>query len=314
MSTAACGWDVWSTRARLVVTDPAGDDAAHTALAAARTVAETHLADVDAACSRFRDCSELRAVEHAQGQPVEVTTLLAELVAVALTAAENTDGDVDPTVGQVMDAIGYDRDVTLGLGGQQVPVSVQVPGWRRVHLRDGVLTVPRGAHLDLGATAKAAAADRAAALVHSQLGCGVLLSLGGDIATAGPAPAGGWQVRVEDTPGDPACQVALAPGGAIATSSTVKRRWTRGGRTVHHVVDPRTGLPATTRWRTVTVAAATCVEANTVTTACIVRGDAAIGWLRELGLPARLVDDSRRVHTLNGWPVEPEPATDRTAA
>jgi thiamine biosynthesis lipoprotein len=299
VSTAAAEWDVWSTRARLVVTDPAQ-------LEPARRLVTQHLADVDAACSRFRACSELRAVEQADGQPVVVTALLARLVAAALEAAERTDGDVDPTVGSAMDALGYDRDIALA-GADEHPVAVLVHsvGWRRVRLDGSVLTLPRGAHLDLGATAKAVAADRGAELVAAGTGCGVLLSLGGDIATAGPAPAGGWQVLVQDTPTDPACRVAVAAGGAVATSSTVRRSWSHGGRTVHHIVDPRTGLPAPTRWRSVTVAATTCLEANTVTTACVVRGDAALRWLRELGLPARLVDDQLRVHTLNGWPAEP---------
>lgn len=305
--TASAEWDVWSTTARIVVTDPG-------VLERARQLVTQHLADVDAACSRFRRCSELRAVEQAMGAPVAVTTLLAKLVGVALTAAERTDGDVDPTVGSVMDALGYNRDITLGLGDRRVGVSVQAPAWTGVRLVGTVLTLPRGAHLDLGATAKAAAADHAAQLVHDTLGCGVMVNLGGDLATAGSAPAGGWQVRVQDAPGDPACQVALDPGGAVATSSTIHRRWTHDGRTLHRVVDPRTGLPATTRWRTVTVAAATCVEANTATTACVVRGDAAIGWLRELGLPARLVDDERRVHTLNGWPSDAELTSTSAAA
>jgi len=115
---------------------------------------------------------------------------------------------------------------------------------------------------------------------------------------------------VQDTAGDPLCQVAVPAGAAVATSSTVARTWRhrvgpgQPARVVHHIVDPRTGLPAPTRWRTVTVAAATCTEANTVTTACVVRGDAALGWLRELGLPARLVDDELRVHTVKGWPAD----------
>lgn len=298
MSTAAVEWDVWSTRARLVVTDPAQ-------LEPARRLVEQHLADVDAACSRFRARSELRAVEQAHGQPVVVTALLARLVAAALEAAERTDGDVDPTVGSAMDAIGYDRDFTLvGAGRSPVAVRVHDPSWHRVRLDGSVLTLPRGVHLDLGATGKAFAADHAAHLVAAETGCGVLLSLGGDIATAGSAPGGAWQVLVQDTATDPACQVAISAGGAVATSSTVRRSWSHGGRTMHHIINPRTGLPATTRWRTVTVAAASCAEANTVTTACVVRDNAALGWLRELGLPARLVDDQLRVHTVNGWPAQ----------
>jgi FAD:protein FMN transferase len=96
-------WPVWSTTARLVVTDPAK-------LPAAQAIVEAFLAAVDRACSRFRDDSELRLVSRAAGQPVRVSPLFAELVAVALEAANRTGGDVDPTVGSAMIGLGYDRD------------------------------------------------------------------------------------------------------------------------------------------------------------------------------------------------------------
>ncbi len=147
-----------------------------------------------------------------------------------------------------------------------------------------------------------AAADRAAELVHQVLGTGVLVALGGDIATAGPAPDGGWQVLVQDRPEDRPTQIELAPGSAVATSSTVARQWRRGGRTLHHVVNPRTGQPAKQVWRSVTVAGPTCLAANAVSTAAIVRGDAAPAWVAGLGLPARFLRADGTVLTTNGWP------------
>jgi thiamine biosynthesis lipoprotein len=164
--------------------------------------------------------------------------------------------------------------------------------------------MPPGLELDLGATAKAVAADRAVDLVHARLRTGVLVSLGGDIATAGPAPGSGWQVRVQDRAEDPSTQVALVPGTAIATSSTVSRQWQRGGRTVHHVVDPYTGASADPYWRSVTVAASSCVRANAVTTAALVRGPKAVAWVRDLGLPARFVRHDGRILLTEGWPGE----------
>jgi thiamine biosynthesis lipoprotein len=139
--------------------------------------------------------------------------------------------------------------------------------------------------------------------VHETLGTGVLVGLGGDVATAGPAPAGGWQVLVQDQPDDPAARVTLGPGDAVATSSTVSRAWSRGDRRLHHIVDPRTGQPAQAPWRSVTVAARSCVAANTASTASLVHDDAA-AWLTGLGLPARLVGDGGRTRTLNAWPEE----------
>lgn len=299
-------WPVWSTTARLVVTDPA-------ALPEARAVVQAHLAEVERACSRFRDDSELVRVQRTGGAPTPVSPLLAELVTTALHAASVTEGDVDPTVGAALSGLGYDRDLALIRPDGPAPVTVfAAPDWRQIRLRDGVLTIPPGVQLDLGATAKGFAADRSARLVAQTFGVGVLVSLGGDIATAGPAPAGGWQIRVQDRPGDPACTVAIAAGMALATSSTTSRQWRRDGRTLHHIINPRTGQPVAPVWRTASVAANTCVQANTFSTAALVRGSAAPRWLKQHGWPARLVSDLGRVVTVAGWPRAARPTNDGT--
>ncbi|MGH7733651.1 MAG: FAD:protein FMN transferase, partial [Gemmatimonadales bacterium] len=253
---------------------------------------------------------------------VEVSPLLAEAIAVALRAARMTDGDVDPTVADAMSALGYDRDFSLlPAVGPPVRLAVRaVPGWRQVRLDEQarLLTLPRGVHLDLGATAKAWAADRAASRLAGTLGCGVLVGLGGDISVAGPAPEGGWRVRVqditgrpEDPPEGPAAVVAIRVGG-LATSSTTARRWRRGGDVLHHILDPRTGLPAEPVWRTVSVAADSCADANAASTAAVIRGRRALGWLAQLALPARLVDATGVVFTVAGWPAESETAESET--
>jgi thiamine biosynthesis lipoprotein len=140
----------------------------------------------------------------------------------------------------------------------------------------------------------------------------VLVSLGGDIAVAGPAPDGGWRIRVQDVtgppeepPAGPYAQIAIRDGG-LATSSTAARRWQRGGDVLHHILDPRTGLPAEPVWRTVSVAAATCADANAASTAAVIRGRPSLGWLASLGLPARLVDATGVVFTVAGWPAQAE--------
>jgi thiamine biosynthesis lipoprotein len=165
--------------------------------------------------------------------------------------------------------------------------------------------VPQGVVLDLGATAKALAADRAAQrALTAGSAAGVLVNLGGDIAVAGPAPDAGWPVRVTDrhdapplTPG----QALTLRSGGLATSSTTVRRW---GADAHHIIDPRTGRPALSPWRTVSVTAATCVDANTASTAAIVLGDDAPAWLAARRLPARLADHEGRTQTVAGWPRE----------
>jgi FAD:protein FMN transferase len=167
--------------------------------------------------------------------------------------------------------------------------------------------VPRGVTLDLGATAKALAADRAAARAASAAGCGVLVGFGGDLAVAGPAPAGGWRVRVTDDhlagPEAPGQVVAITDGG-LATSSLAVRRWRRGGRWLHHIMDPATGAPAGAYWRTVSVAAGSCLDANAATTAAMVKGRTAADWLSRSALPARLVRLDGSLLTVAGWPAD----------
>src|SRR6266545_7229721 len=140
-------------------------------------------------------------VNHAGGREVAVGEVLLEALEVALRAARLSDGDVDPTVGQALRVLGYDRDfAAVPATGAPLLRVAAVPGWRRVRLdrRRSRVRVPAGVLLDLGATAKALCADRAAARAHQAAGCGVLVSLGGDLATAGQPPAGAWSVRVAD--------------------------------------------------------------------------------------------------------------------
>lgn len=302
--TASASWSQWSCGMRLVVTDPA-------ALPGARRAVDRVLADVDRAANRFRPGSELSRLPRAGGAPVQVGPTLAALVRAALNAAQVTDGAVDPTVGAALRALGYAHDLGAmprdlsGLpvcGGAVRVVPRPAPGWRCVRLEGDRLTVPAGVLLDLGAVAKAWAADVAAAAASARTGAGVLVSLGGDVATAGPAPEGGWRVDVGDGPGEPAECVVLPAGGALATSSTLHRRWRAPGQEAHHVLDPQTGRPAPTVWRTVSVAAGRCVDANTASTASVVRGLPAVAWLGGLGLPARLVDARAAVVRTPGWP------------
>ena len=294
-------WPAWSTTVRVVVTDPS-------ALPPAREIVQRQLAAVDLAASRFRGDSEVRALAAAGGRPAPVSRLLADLVRAALSAAEHTDGDVDPTLGADLDALGYDRDIALVRARTDRPVALRAarrPSWRDVVVEGDTVTVPAGVVLDLGATAKAVTADRCAALVAEQLGVGVLVSLGGDIATAGPAPEGGaWQVLVHDRDEDPAVTVSLPAGGALATSSTASRTWRSGELRLHHVLDPRTGLPAPVVWSSVSVAAWTCLQANALSTAALVRGERAVGWLAGLGAPARFLRPDGRTVVVGAWPQE----------
>jgi len=294
------------TTAVLITDDPA-------ALAPAGRAVRQVLSAIDRTCSRFRADSEISRLHTRAGRSTAVSPLLAEALDAAIRAAELTGGLVDPTVGAAIRALGYDRDFALIKGSDPEPAEpgIPAPGWWRLRREPGSrrVVLPRGISLDLGATAKALAADLAAAAAAEAAGCGVLVNLGGDLAVAGRAPDGGWRIAIGDDHAtaerDPAVTVAVASGG-LATSSTTRRRWRRGDRVVHHLVDPRTGDPVVPVWRTVSVAAASCVDANTASTAAIVLGAAAPDWLRERAMPARLVAADGRAVTVAGWP-EPEP-------
>jgi FAD:protein FMN transferase len=299
---AAADWTAWTCQVRVAVTDPA-------ALEEASSLLVREMERVDLACSRFRADSELAALELVEGRWAPVTPLLHELFSVALSAARNTDGDVDPTVGASLAGLGYDRDLAdVAAGGRAV--ATPAPGWRSIELDDDRLRVrvAPGVRVDLGATAKAWTADRAADEIARRTGSGCLVSIGGDIAVSGPPPRGGWRVRVEDVtsrpqdrPAGPSTVVTLGAGG-LATSSIQARRWLRHGLAFHHLLDPRTGLPPVPVWRTVSAAARSCVAANTITTAAIVRGSRAWPYLRSLGTPVRLVTVDGDVLALGGWP------------
>jgi thiamine biosynthesis lipoprotein len=316
LTTGTESFSVFGTTATLLVGEP-------DRLGAARAIADAELAAVDEACSRFRSDSELSRLNAADGAVTSVSEVFADLVEAALRAARLTDGAVDPTCGQALMEIGYDRDFALLQAAEpreadERPAGQRgrVPGWRSVKLdrRRRLIKLSNGAQLDLGATAKAWAADRCARLIAEQAGSGVLVSLGGDIAVGGPPPADGWRVRVTDDhaagPEAPGQTVTIRSGG-LATSSTTVRAWAVGGRRMHHIIDPATSEPARSCWRTVSVAAGSCVDANTASTAAIIRGAVAVPWLRDAGLPARLVREDGAVETTAGWPDDPGPTEGR---
>lgn len=279
------------------------------ALDEAVRIATHEVAALDRACSRFRDDSELTRLNRSGGGTFAVGALLFEALDAALHAASATGGLVDPTVGTSLAALGWDRDfaqVVVRPHAEARFAFVPAAGWRAIQVdaQTHRVRIPARVELDLGATAKAFAADRIAARISGATGARVLVSLGGDLAVRG-ALRGGWPVLVTDNHRRRGGgQVVAISGGGLATSSTTVRRWRRGGRDLHHIVDPSTGEPVAEHWRTVSVAAATCLDANTASTAAILRGPDAPTWLAARNLPARLVARDGAVVHVAGWPAE----------
>ncbi|OLB84236.1 MAG: hypothetical protein AUI15_34990 [Actinobacteria bacterium 13_2_20CM_2_66_6] len=289
---------------RVVVTRPSR-------LSAAKAAVDLFMEQMDAAASRFRADSELSHINASPEREVRASPLLGRAISEALRGARLTGGAVDPTAGLAVRLSGYDTDfAAVAADGRAIAlVAERIPGWRAVRYHEATRTLwlPRGVELDLGSTAKALASDlAAAAALQAAAEGGVLVSLGGDIAVAGEAPPGGWQIQVSEDSGAAISHdeetISITDGG-VATSSTSVRRWTRGGVVLHHIIDPSTGLPAAGPWRTATVVAGSCVDANIASTAAIVMGDAATGWLDVNLLPARLVGRDGAVHRTARWPV-----------
>jgi len=290
---------------RVIVTRPQS-------LVAAKAAVDEVVAAIDRAASRFRPDSEISLVNGRPDQVTIVSPLLAQAIAAAMRGAELTAGAVDPTVGAAVRLAGYDGDFA-SIEQQGLPprlVAQRIPGWKAIRFSPATrsILIPHGVELDLGATAKALASDLAAAAACQAAGGGVLVSLGGDIAVAGEAPSGGWLVQASEDSASPVTEagetISITNGG-VATSGTTVRRWMRGSAELHHIVDPSTGMPVDSCWRTATVVAATCVDANIASTAAIVMGDKAAAWLELNRLATRLVHRNGAVMRTAGWP---EPA------
>ncbi len=288
------------TIARVVVAPP---EQIHVALA----LANEELARLDAQASRFRADAEIARVSAAGAGTYLVSPGCAEAMSTALRAARWTDGRVDPTVGDCLVALGYDRDFALLPDDDTALVTSAArpaAGWQHLSVNGRLLSCARRIGIDLGATAKGLGADRIARRIGARGERAVLVSLGGDLAVGGRLPAGGWPLRVADTSlhADGGQVVRMLAGG-LATSATHVREWRRGGARIGHIVDPRTGAPARISWRAASVAAHSCAEANAAATAALVDAGG-VAWLAATGLPARLVAEDGTVTRLGPWPAE----------
>jgi thiamine biosynthesis lipoprotein len=235
---------------------------------------EALFAERERVFSRFRPHSELALVNAARLPLVVVSPLFARTLRTALDAAVATDGLVDPTLGAALEAAGYDRDFARVVPDAS-PAGPAAPGRpRAVRVLGRVVARPPGVRLDLNGVAKALAVDDALALFD---GPG-FVSAGGDVAARGGAVVGlprGGSVRVEN--------------GGVATSGVTHRRWLRGGAVQHHLIDARTGRPATSRWSEVTVVAPTCLDADVAAKAAFLLSDDGPGWLDERRLAGRFL-------------------------
>jgi FAD:protein FMN transferase len=210
--------------------------------------------------SRFHEDSELSRVNRSAGRWVEVSRPFADVVAMAIRGAERTGGLFDPTVLLALEAAGYDRDFAFveERDGDASLAAVPCGGWDRIEIRDDRLRLPDGVGLDLGGLVKGWTADLAAEAVVAAGLPWAIVNAGGDLRIAGEAPPREIGIEDPDDRREVLCVVRI-DGGAIATTSVTQRRW---GPDLHHLIDPRIGLPAATPVVQATVWAPTCAEAE----------------------------------------------------
>jgi len=257
---------------------------------------------VSAACNRFDETSDISLANNAAGVAVPVSRELRGAFQAATSMALLTDGLYDPAVGTAVVNAGYDRTFESVAAEGPGPKGPGQPGgaWRLVEVDDAASTmrVPKGFRVDLGGSAKGWAVDVATEGLRGSLladypDSGICISAGGDMAVAGTPPAGGWPVRISerlDRPGIQGDGEVRLLRGAIATSGATARSWRHGDEPGHHIVDPRTGHPGSSRWALVTVFADTCLVADTFATAAWLLDGDAVDWLSSWGVGARLMD------------------------
>lgn len=267
------------------------------------------IGEIDAACNRFRADSELSRLNATAGATCSVSATLLRALEAARAASAATDGLCDPTILASLRAWGYDRDYDLIVDAADLvePVVAASPGFGAIDVDSSARTVrlAPGCQVDLGASAKALAAD----LVADEVGerGGVVVEIGGDVAVRGSGPDGPWVIGVTDRLGisgnEPRVRVR---GGGVATSSMTTRVWRVSDRLVNHIIDPRTGLPADGPYATATIAADRCVTANAFATAALLWGEDAPYRVAQAGWSGRLVRRDGTVEFVGGWPVEEE--------
>jgi FAD:protein FMN transferase len=257
--------------------------------------------------SRFRSSSELERLNHSDGRPVAVSQTLWEVLQAARSAERFTGGLVSPTVLDALVYAGYDRSFesmqAVRTGNfYEMPVIADATGVIAWDVPTRSLVRPASVHLDLGGIAKGWAADQAVQRL-SRIGP-ALVNAGGDIAISGPRSDGqAWPVGVED-PFDNGTHfetLKLVRSG-VATSGKDYHRWLKDGLWHHHIIDPRTGLPAYTDILTVTIVAPTVLEAEAAAKAVLILGSqAGLEWLEaDNGLAGLLVlEDGNRIYSRN---------------
>jgi thiamine biosynthesis lipoprotein len=266
--------------------------------------AERYFASFEARFSRFLADSELSQLNRAGGRAFAASADMIELLTLAMAMRERTGGIFDPFVLPALEHAGYDRSFELIAEDATNGVAPTAAPSARVEMdTGGTVRLAAGVRIDLGGIGKGYCVDRVAEKL-----AGVrdfVVDAGGDIAARGRGPDGdGWVIAVAD-PFDDVRDIGSVRlhDEAIATSTTMRRRWRCGGEIRHHIMDPRTGRSAVSDLVQVSVIARSAAEADVYAKAALILGSIeGATLLRDAGLAALLVDGRSRCSTIGNWP------------
>ncbi len=253
--------------------------------------AQREAARIERKYSRYRPGNLVHRVNTAGGRPVVVDDETARLLDYAATLHDASAGRFDVTSGVLRRVWRFD-------GGDRVPAAdavrelLRLVGWQRVRWEPPVLTMPAGMEIDFGGIGKEYAVDRAAARMAERAHSPFLVNFGGDLFASGPRRDGRpWGVGLDDPDrsGEAALERIDLERGGLATSGDARRFVWSNGKRLGHILDPRTGWPVEDAPRSVTVLAPTCLEAGTLSTLAYLNGPRAAEFLREQGVPHRVV-------------------------
>ena len=277
-------------------------------VARARRIMRAEIDELELLASRFRTDSQVSQVNRSAGSWVAVSPQLVELVRVAVSAAESSDGLVDPCLGREVDAQGYRTWAAgevgvLALSGGAGP-KAPTGRWQDVEVGPGRVRIPTGVELDLGATAKAWLADELAERIADEAGLDVVANMGGDLRAI--AVDGTWVLTADhEVPEVVPEQVEVTDAG-LATSGQGRRRWLTVQGPAHHLIDPRTGRSASTIWWAVSALAASATGANVAATAGMLLDSGAPRWFADRELDGVMTQWSGAgtavVHRVGRWP------------
>ena len=268
-------------------------------------IVRTHFSEWEQALSRFLPESELSQLNQHAGTPVAVSNLLYDVLATALTAAQATDGVYDPALLEQLEQLGYDRTFDDLPANRFDPIIPGEPGgrWRGIKV-DPIhrqVTLPAGIKLDFGGIAKGMAVDVALENLYQSGISSAMVNAGGDLSVLGLPPSDEqWQVAV---PGQKQYWTIPLHHGAIATSGIAHRHWQQGNILRHHILDPRTGLPAQSDLWSVTVVADRCEQAEVAAKVAFILGSkSGADFLHKHRIAGLLVQEDGTWETVEPWP------------